>query len=219
MKNLKWMVALLFTLSFTAPLMAQSASALTKKDITKALETAALKAQKKICATCGKEIKEPAQHCAANGYISLCRADQPKTKNTDHCIYCNKEMKEKGQHCSAYGYVVLCSSSDKKYPSNTIIYANSICPDCGEELTIDERCHGAQHKCASACVSEKDYCIYCGEEIKEANQHCSAQNYQGLCTVKCPDCGENLRNPKNLRGGKTHYCKFKMVITPVQPKK
>lgn len=63
---------------------------------------------------------------------------------------------------------------------------------------------------------EAEYCIYCGEPILQNNQQCTSHAVS-QCRTTCPDCGQNLRDEKNLVNGE-HRCRFKTRITPAAPK-
>lgn len=132
------------------------------------------------------------------------------------CAYCGEEITSRYQHCSAKGYVGLCSEekTQAKQPSSS--WAPTHCDKCGEKLTIDERYHGAEHHCNSAAEQQTKYCIYCGEEIKTKGQACAEG---GTCTVSCPECGADLRDPANLNAQGVHHCRFKVHIKPVPAKK
>lgn len=147
-------------------------------------------------------------------------------KSLKVCAYCGEEITSEGQHCPAQGYVALCSNTIKSNKPASVKSVPSVCPLCGQALSIDERFHGAKHVCPKAeldtCASKaqtKEYCIYCGEEITSSSQHCAASGYTTLCTVSCPECGADLRNPENLDKSGTHHCKFKTIIKPVEIKK
>ena len=93
----------------------------------------------------------------------------------------------------------------------------SHCPQCGAKYTVDEKYHGVKHHCRpSAKQHSIQHCIFCGEPIESEFQSCQAVK-GGYCTVQCPDCGKNLRDPKNLTQGE-HRCKFKTRIVPAEPK-
>ena len=136
------------------------------------------------------------------------------------CCRCGQEI-HPYQHCSATDYTDLCTpqeqSSDSSDSKTQMI---PCCPDCLKAYTIDEQFHGKKHKCPAkkkTAKRAKDYCIYCGEEIVQSNQHCSSGK-ETFCTVRCPECALDLRNPDNLTPNGVHYCKFKFTIKPALPK-
>ena len=164
------------------------------------------------CSVCGEQLTIDERY---HGVKHVCKT-QPKD-TAAHCAFCGKEILGQGQHCQARGSVALCSPSKQELTAPAANSASSVCPICGEQLTIDERYHGVKHVCRN--IADATYCILCGEPILTQSQHCAVLNYAGTCTVKCPECGENLRDANNLHSDGKHYCKFKQVITPAQPKK
>lgn len=132
------------------------------------------------------------------------------------CAYCGEEITSRYQHCSAKNYTGLCSETKEEYKSPATSAQDSRCPKCGEELTIDERYHGVKHHCNPAAEQQTKYCIYCGEEIKTEDQVCTEG---GKCTVYCPECHADLRDPANISPDGIHHCRFKVHIKPVPAKK
>lgn len=185
-------------------------------------------------------VEAPATHCPVcgeklsiderfHGAKHVC----PKSEETAApvCAYCNKSIESAHQHCAAQGYAGLCSPEKAETQKYTSDAPASICPVCGEKLSIDERFHGVKHVCPNdketksdnktASAKHKKYCIYCGEEITSSSQHCSAAGYNTLCTENCPQCGLNLRDPKNLGSDGVHRCNLDkcMRLKPVPVKK
>ena len=83
-------------------------------------------------------------------------------------------------------------------------------PSCSADSTIQ----------AVPCTTEDgavEYCIFCGEAITELNQKCPTQEVL-MCRTTCPECGKDLRNPKNLSPDGKHHCRFKLHLKPVAPK-
>lgn len=198
------------------------------------------------CMYCGKEITSAGQHCSAQGYTGICKGLKlPKglpsfksaaktlseSKAADVCAYCHEPIEYSHQHCAAQGYVGLCSPEKAETQKNTVQSPATHCPVCGEELSIDERFHGAKHVCPevkesalknkTATTQDKRYCIYCGEEITSSSQHCSAAGYNTLCTDLCPQCGLDLRDPHNVGPDGVHRCNLdkRLRIKPVEAKK
>ncbi|WP_428078602.1 hypothetical protein [Candidatus Avelusimicrobium alvi] len=73
-------------------------------------------------------------------------------------------------------------------------------------------------KTAKLKKAKTEYCIYCGEAILKDGQVCTAQGYGCRCTTSCPDCGQNLRDPRHTINGE-HRCKFKTRIKVAPIKK
>ena len=168
------------------------------------------------CPKCGKKLTIDERY---HGATHICKNNTSKEVPCSVCAYCGKKITAPGQHCSAKGYVGLCSEekTQAKQPSSS--WAPTHCDKCGEELTIDERHHGAEHHCNSAAEQQTKYCIYCGEEIKTSGQSCPSSECGVKCTVSCPDCGADLRDPANLSADGVHHCRFKQRIKPVPIKK
>ena len=141
------------------------------------------------------------------------------------CVYCGEQFNPAlHEHCSAQGYAGICSPTKNDYKAPKTSAPASHCPKCGEELTIDERYHGAKHVCKNNPPKEAacPVCAYCGEEIRDKHQHCAAKGYTGLCCeVKenpadyrdtsyapacCSECGEALTIDERYHGAK-HHCK------------
>ena len=122
------------------------------------------------CPKCGEELTIDERY---HGATHICKNNTSKEVPCSVCAYCGKKITAPGQHCSAKGYVGLCSEekTQAKQPSSS--WAPTHCDKCGEELTIDERHHGAEHHCNSAAEQQTQYCIYCGEEIKTEDQVCT----------------------------------------------
>lgn len=63
------------------------------------------------------------------------------------CAACGEEILDPAQHCAATGYTGLCSPSAEPVRPETTPAVPSVCPVCGQEYTIDEKYHGAEHRC------------------------------------------------------------------------
>ena len=100
-------------------------------------------------------------------------------------------------------------------------HKSSVCSQCGEAYTIDEKYHGLKHECAATNknVAKNAVCCRCGEEIKPG-QHCAAAGYIALCTASepntaapevhavadcCPQCGKAYTIDEKYHGLK-HEC-------------
>lgn len=165
------------------------------------------------------------------------------------CAACGETITGHGQHCSASGCTGLCSASQPTEQTGIVYTEeNTYCPQCGAPLSIDERYHGVPHYCkceyceepilsdwqpcyaqdaGHICTPEQNHssaseqhpdkhCIYCGRAITTDYQSCE---HGGICTTHCPECGKDLRDPKNVSPNGTHHCRGKLHITPVEPKK
>ena len=79
--------------------------------------------------------------------------------------------------------------------------------------------------------AQQKICAYCGEEITERYQHCSAQGYAGICSPtkndckapkssapasRCPKCGEELTIDERYHGVE-HHCKDNAQTTAQKP--
>ena len=170
-----------------------------------------------ICPKCGKTVVKD-----CHNFIEYHPCQLPNA--ADRCRYCNSEIKSRGQHCAAFDYTRLCSKKSKalsyeQYKRINKANQNMFCTKCGEELTVDERFHGAKHQCKNEQQAAKaKHCILCGEEIVHEHQHCAAAAYCAECTTNCPDCGADLNDEANLAADGKHHCKFKGVITPAPVK-
>lgn len=166
------------------------------------------------CPKCGEELTIDERY---HGAKHVCKNNPPKEAACPVCAYCGEEIQDKHQHCAAKGYTGLCCEV-KENPADyrDTSYAPACCSECGEALTIDERYHGAKHRCKPAAEQKTKYCIYCGEEIKTSGQACVKG---GTCTASCPECGTDLRDPANLSADGVHHCRFKQHIKPVPVKK
>lgn len=70
----------------------------------------------------------------------------------------------------------------------------------------------ADVKADAKTLKHAQYCIHCGQPILKANQTCTASEYKTSCTTRCPDCGRDLRDPKNVGADGIHRCIGKMQI-------
>ena len=143
------------------------------------------------------------------------------------CGRCGEIITSTSQHCSATGCTDLCE------PMAEIDALDPILLDQAEELVqADREAHGgyARHswefyylqlkeaqaenasKNQDAQTQPKRYCIYCGKEIDKNYKPCPESNGVQACTSICPECGQDLNDPKNLVNG-THRCKFKGKYT------
>ena len=222
MKSMKWMLALLAAVIVTVPAFAQSQDPHAKekwengKLISAAIERAAVKAVREHkashCPQCD------AQYTIDEKYHGVKHECAPAEKDAPNaCARCGQEVRP-GQHCAAADYNALCAASEPQ-PAEKEQAQNeaSHCPKCGAKYTVDEKYHGVKHHCRPAAEQHSiQHCIFCGEPIESEFQSCQAVK-GGYCTVQCPDCGKNLRDPKNLTQGE-HRCKFKTRIVPAEPK-
>lgn len=179
----------------------------------------------RYCSRCGAALSIDERYHGVEHHCKTSPADEmardQKTSSdylTPFCIYCNQEIHGNGQHCPATGYTALCSSSQRTDVDESNCSVPACCAKCGKSLSIDERYHGAKHKCKEQ-KKKPEYCIYCGEEIKTSGQICPTSECGVKCTVNCPDCGQNLRDPKNLGPDGLHRCRFKSRIKPAPIKK
>lgn len=70
----------------------------------------------------------------------------------------------------------------------------------------------ADVKADAKTLKHAQYCIHCGQPILKANQTCAASEHKTSCTTRCPDCGRDLRDPKNVGADGVHRCIGKMKI-------
>lgn len=173
----------------------------------------ATSAQDSRCPKCGEGLTIDERY---HGVEHHCKCNAQTAAQKPVCAYCGEEITSQGQHCSAQNYISLCSQTKIQHRHTKYEDAASHCPKCGEELTIDERYHGVKHHCNPAAEQQTKYCIYCGEEIKTEGQVCTEG---GKCTVYCPECHADLRDPANISPDGIHHCRFKVHIKPVPAKK
>ncbi len=138
------------------------------------------------------------------------------------CFYCGEEIAEPYQHCMKNPHSGMCSPTEVKYKAPENNQPPTHCPDCGKELSFDERYHDAKHTC-----SKKDTagvkCVFCGEEIVEDYQHCTKNPHGGLCSptevkhkapnvqqppTHCPHCKKELSIDERYHGAE-HQCQKK----------
>ncbi|MGN0024673.1 MAG: hypothetical protein ACI351_04495 [Candidatus Avelusimicrobium sp.] len=201
------------------------------------------------CVYCGEEITEPYQHCSAQDGVGICSEQKQTVENNNPdtqenfcpkcgheytvdekyhgekhvckkqqpvCAYCGEEIIESYQHCFAENGVGICSEEKKTTENDPHKVQADCCPACGHEYTVDEKYHGERH----VCTKQKPVCAYCGEEIIESYQHCSAQDGVGICSEQkqtvennnpdtqenfCSKCGHKYTVDEKYHGTK-HIC-------------
>lgn len=173
--------------------------------VLRALKQKTLEAERRqVCQNCGKEITHQGQHCEA-------------TKSTGLCV--------PAEVPTAQAPTVPAEEAATPYvkAQDGIVFINANithCPQCGQELTIDERFHGVEHICKKN-TSGKVYCHRCGEEITHPGQHCDAAQGTALCSAEpeekpkadthfppthCDKCGQELTIDERFHGVE-HVCK------------
>ena len=177
-------------------------------------QTEATAAPEECCPICGERLTVDERF---HGVKHVCPEVKPGPNGV--CFYCKQSIETTHQHCPAQGSVGLCSTEEIKMQADTASAPTENCPLCGEKLTVDERFHGVKHVCKKTESKIKNYCIYCGEKIVKQGQRCNPSKTAPLCTVSCPECGANLRDPKNLCKDGVHHCKFKLLIHPAPMRK
>lgn len=165
--------------------------------------------------------------------------DYKQAENADLCRHCHQPLPPQDtlRHCPALKYVGVCAPQTPK--KGTDVSADSyVCERCGHEYTQEEQRGHEQHVCApqeatpqapaqnaaensaqTPAEEHAHHCIYCGEEITRDFQACqSPDRLSPYCTTHCPECGKDLRDPKNIGPDGTHHCRGKLTIkvTPVK---
>ena len=101
-----------------------------------------------------------------------------------------------------------------------------------EKQTVSEVAKAVEQAALKARQkAQQKICAYCGEEITERYQHCSAQGYAGICSPtkndckapkssapasRCPKCGEELTIDERYHGVE-HHCKDNAQTTAQKP--
>lgn len=174
MKKLSFLLPVLLCAFLSAPAAAQTLnlplSEKTSKKIDADITRAIAKAREQHQARVQKSLQDMSHACCEN----LCTATQsPRSEVCDKakectenatlctdtcdkaheghaavcCAACGERIADPAQHCAATGYTGLCSPSAEPVRPETTPAVPSVCPVCGHEYTIDEKYHGAEHRC------------------------------------------------------------------------
>lgn len=158
--------------------------------------------------------------------------------DTVKCVYCHQPMdlQDAHRHCPALDCTGICTSQ-KPAQRTTAAAAPCTCACCGHVYTQEEQFGHEQHQCnhqeaapkapaqnnvadTAQTIPAPKHCIYCGKEITGDFQVCtSPDRLSQYCTTHCPECGKDLRDPKNVGPDGTHHCRGKLTVKVAPVKK